>query len=79
MSAVSKADGSTERANNTAIEVLQLYATRRQTDWVDHPMHVELAMNNSVNATTRQAPTELLYGTSIRLFPLIGEHKYYCT
>ena len=28
-------------------------------------------MNNSVNATTHQTPTEMLYGTSIRLFPIL--------
>src|SRR5438552_2766340 len=30
-------------------------------------------MNNSVNATTELAPTELLYGSPIRLFPTLDE------
>ena len=34
-------------------------------------MHVEIVMNNSVNATTGKALNELLYGTTIRLFPTI--------
>ena len=34
-------------------------------------MHVEIVMNNSVNATTGMAPNELLYGTTVWLFPTI--------
>ena len=30
-------------------------------------------MNNSVNATTELTPTELLYGSPIRLFPTLDE------
>ena len=30
-------------------------------------MHIETAMNNSINATTRKSPLELLYGTYVRL------------
>jgi len=62
-------DGSSERSNKTAIEALRNYVNRRQTDWMDHLIHVETAMNNSVNATTKMTPTQLLFGTSIRLFP----------
>ena len=63
-------DGSTERANKTIIEALRNYVNNRQTDWVKHLIHVEMAFNNSVNATTGKTPTELLYGTPIRLFPV---------
>src|SRR5580704_10048423 len=62
-------DGSSERSNKTIIESLRHYVNNRQTDWVDHLIHVELAMNNSTNVTTGKAPTELLYGTTIQLFP----------
>jgi hypothetical protein len=62
-------DGSSERSNKTVIEALRAYANRRGTDWTSHLIQVELSMNNSVNATTHQTPTEMLYGTSIRLFP----------
>jgi hypothetical protein len=62
-------DGSSERSNKTVIEALCAYANRRGTDWASHLIQVELSMNNSVNATTNQTPTEILYGTSIRLFP----------
>ena len=65
-------DGSSERSNKTAIEALRNYVNRRQSDWMDHLIHVETAMNNSVNATTKMTPTQLLFGTSIRLFPSFG-------
>jgi uncharacterized protein YuzE len=62
-------DGSSERSNKTAIESIRHYVSVRQHDWSEHLIHVELAMNNSVNATTGMTPTELLYGTPIRLVP----------
>ena len=62
-------DGSSERSNKTVIESLRHYANVRQSDWADHLIHVETAMNNSINATTGMTPTELLYGTPVRLFP----------
>jgi hypothetical protein len=62
-------DGSSERSNKTAIESIRHYTNVRQTDWADHLVHVESAMNNSINATTGMTPTELLYGTPVRLFP----------
>jgi len=65
----SETDGSSERSNETAIESLRQYINARQTDWADHLVHVESTMNNSVNATTTKTPTELLYGTSLRLIP----------
>ena len=62
-------DGSSERSNKTAIESLRQYINAHQTDWADYLVHVESAMNNSVNAITMKTPTELLYGTSLRLIP----------
>jgi RNase H-like domain found in reverse transcriptase/Reverse transcriptase (RNA-dependent DNA polymerase)/Integrase zinc binding domain/Chromo (CHRromatin Organisation MOdifier) domain/Retrotransposon gag protein/Integrase core domain len=64
-------DGSSERSNKTVIEALRAYVNRQQNDWMKHLVHVELAMNNSVNATHQHSPTEMLYGTSVRLFPTI--------
>ena len=66
-------DGSSERSNKTVIQALRNYVNRRQTDWSKHLIHVETAMNNSVNATTELTPTELLYGSPIRLFPTLDE------
>jgi hypothetical protein len=66
-------DGSSERSNKTAIEALRHYVNRRQTDWMDHLIHVETQMNNSVNATTNFSPTELVFGSRLRLFPTFRE------
>jgi len=62
-------DGSSEKSNKTMIESLRHYVNLRQSDWADHLIHVEAAMNNSVNATMGKTPTELVYGTPLRLFP----------
>jgi RNase H-like domain found in reverse transcriptase/Reverse transcriptase (RNA-dependent DNA polymerase)/Integrase zinc binding domain/Chromo (CHRromatin Organisation MOdifier) domain/Retroviral aspartyl protease/Zinc knuckle len=62
-------DGSSEKSNKTMIEALRHYVNLRQSDWADHLIHVEAAMNNSVNATTGRTPTELVYGAPLRLFP----------
>jgi hypothetical protein len=51
------------------IEALCHYVNLRHTDWADHLIHVEAAMNNSVNATTGKSPTELVFGAPLRLFP----------
>jgi hypothetical protein len=62
-------DGSSERSNKTMIEAIRHYVNLRHTDWEDHLIHVEAAMNNSVNATTGKTPTEMVFGTTLRLFP----------
>jgi transposase InsO family protein len=62
-------DGATERANKTIVEALRQYVNLRQTDWATHLTHVESVFNNSVNATTKLTPNDLLYGTTVRLFP----------
>jgi hypothetical protein len=35
---------------------------------VDHLIHFEAAMNNSVNATTSKLLTEMVFGMTLRLF-----------
>jgi len=62
-------DGSSERSNKTMIEALRHYVNLRHTDWAEHLIHVEAAMNNSVNATTGKSPTEMVFGATLRLFP----------
>lgn len=72
-------DGSSERSNKTMIEALRYYVNLKHTNWADHLIHVEAAMNNSVNATTGKSPTEMVYGTTvsvpspsrIKTFPLL--------
>ena len=62
-------DGSSERSKKTAIEALHYYVNIQQNDWSEHLMHPEMAMNNSINATTGKSPMELLYGIHVRLIP----------
>jgi hypothetical protein len=62
-------DGSSERSNKTMIEAVRHYVNRQHTDWADHLIHIEAAMNNSVNATAGKTPTEMVYGAPLRLFP----------
>ena len=38
-------------------------------DWAIHLTHVESVFNNSISAATHQAPNELLYGSTVWLFP----------
>ena len=52
------------------IEALRHYVNLCHTDWADHLIHVEAAMNHSVNARTGKSPTELVFGTPFRLFLL---------
>ena len=62
-------DESSERSNKTAIETLWHYVNRHQSDWMNHLIHIEIAMNNSVNATTKITSTQLLFDINIHLFP----------
>ena len=62
-------NSSSRCSNKTAIETLHHYINIRQDDWSEHLIHVEMAMNNSVNASTGKSPMELLYRTHIQLIP----------
>jgi hypothetical protein len=62
-------DGSSERLNKTLIESLRYYVNGWQTDWADHPIGVEMCMNNSKNVLTGKSPIELLFSSPIRLVP----------
>jgi transposase InsO family protein len=64
-----KTEGSSKRSNKTMVETLRHYVNLRHTDWVDHLIHVEAAMNRSANTTTSKSPTEMVFGTSLSLFP----------
>ena len=65
----SETDSSSQWSNKTMIEALRHYVNLRQIDWAAHLIHVEAAMNNSVNTTTGKSPTELVFRTTLRLFP----------
>ena len=62
-------DGSSERSNKMIIEALRHHVNLKHTNWTVYLIHVEAAMNNSVNATMGKTPTEMVYGTTLRLFP----------
>ena len=66
-------DGSSEHFNKTAIEALCHYMNLQLTDWVEHLIHIKAAMNNFVNATTGKSPTEMVFDTTLRLFPSPGD------
>ena len=51
------------------IETFHHYVNLRHSDWAHHLIHVEPAMNNSVNTT----PTEMVYGTPLQWFPSPGD------
>jgi hypothetical protein len=55
-------DGQTERTNRTMEEMLRHYVNYWQNNSDEVLPALEHAYNNSINATTRQVPFELLYG-----------------
>ena len=64
-------DGQTERANRTLEEMLRSYVSWRQTDWDQHLSLLEMAINNSRQASTGFSPFYLNSGQEVRL-PLDG-------
>ena len=55
-------DGATERANRSIGQILRMIISDDQKDWAAKCPMVEIALNSSVNATTRFAPFELNQG-----------------
>ena len=51
------------------IESLCHYVNLQHMDWVEHLIHVEAMMNNSVNVTTGLSSNEVVYGSPLHLFP----------
>ena len=60
-------DGQTERANRTLEEMLRAYVNFQQTDWDEHLTTLELAYNNSKQASTGFTPFYLNSGQEIQL------------
>ena len=60
-------DGQTERANRTLEELLRSRINFQQTDWDEHLAAAELAINNSVQASTGFTPFYLNYGQQVQL------------
>jgi hypothetical protein len=60
-------DGQTERANRTLEEMLRAYVNVQQSDWDEHLSSVEIAYNNSKQASTGYTPFYLNYGQEVHL------------
>ena len=60
-------DGQTERANRTLEEMLRAYVNFQHTDWDEHLSHLEIAYNNSKQASTGYTPFYLNSGQEILL------------
>jgi len=60
-------DGQTERSNRTLEELLRSRINFQQTDWDEHLAAAELAVNNSVQASTGFTPFYLNYGQQVSL------------
>ena len=59
-----QSNGGAERANATMETILRAYTEPRGLDWDLHLAAAEYAMNDSVNASTRQTPFVLNHGES---------------
>jgi hypothetical protein len=55
-------DGQTERANRVLEDVLRNYVSTKQDDWDEHLTAAEIAVNSSIQATTKFSPYQLNYG-----------------
>lgn len=55
-------DGSSERANRTAIQILRAVIDSDQKDWATRLPLVEFAMNAAVSSTLKMSPFEINYG-----------------
>ena len=55
-------DGQTERMNRTLEDALRAYVAPQQTDWPRHLIAIEVAYNDSKQASTNQSPFFLNYG-----------------
>ena len=60
-------DGQTERANRTLEEMLRSYVNANQSDWDQHLPTLEIAINNSKQASTGFTPFYLNSGQEVRL------------
>ncbi len=55
-------DGQTERANRVLEDVLRNYVSVQQDDWDEHLTACEIAVNNSIQVSTKFTPYYLNYG-----------------
>lgn len=62
-----QSDGQTERANRTVEEILRAYTNYKQDNWDDCLTAVEIACNNSVQASSQMTPFSLNSGYEFHL------------
>jgi hypothetical protein len=55
-----RSDGQSDRTNQVVEIALRHLVNEHQDDWADHLGEIQFAMNNSPNASTGKAPSELL-------------------
>lgn len=60
-------DGQTERSNRTLEEMIRAYVNWSHNDWDQHLSVLEMAFNNSKQASTGHSPCYLNYGHEIQL------------
>jgi hypothetical protein len=60
-------DGQTERANRTLEEMMRSFVNFKQTDWDQHLVAAEVAVNSSQHASTGYTPFYLNYGREVTL------------
>ena len=66
-------DGATERANRTISQILCSLVKNSQHDWSKKLPLVELAINSSVNSTSKFTPFELNYGRIPKFSQLLND------
>ena len=66
-----QSDGQTERMNRTIEDMLRAYVNNQGDDWDEHLVAAEMAINNSVQASTGYTPYYLTYGQHPRM-PIEG-------
>ena len=59
-------DGQTERMNRTIEQVLCGYVNYQQDDWDEHLAMTEFAINDAVQASTKESPFKMNYGWNPR-------------
>ncbi|MCO5598429.1 hypothetical protein L7F22_052524 [Adiantum nelumboides] len=57
-------DGETERVDRVLEDLLRMYGSESQTNWVDCLPLVEFAYNNSWHASIQMSPFEAMYGSN---------------
>ena len=60
-------DGQTERDNRTLEEMTRSYVNVKHDDWDEHLAVLEMAYNNSKNASTGYSPFYLNYGREVKM------------